>query len=61
MHTNAYEGRGVHVSFCFLGWDELVGFATCRGILSAVKGGLVNMQRTSKLNQTAKLSILGVT
>lgn len=35
------------------------GFGTYRGILSAVKGGLVNMQRTSKLNQTAKLSISG--
>lgn len=51
----------VSASFLFfvLGWDGLVGFATCRGILSAVRGGLVNMQRTSKLNQTAKLSILG--
>lgn len=47
--------------FFVLGWVGLVGFATCRGILSAVRGGLVNMQRTSKLNQTAKLSILGVT
>lgn len=47
--------------FVVRGWDGLVGLATCRGILSAVRGGLVNMQRTSKLNQTAKLSILGVT
>lgn len=45
----------VHAS----GGGTWVGPGTCRGILSAVKGGLVNMQRTSKLNQTAKLSILG--
>lgn len=29
------------------------------GILGAVRGVLVNMQRTSKLNQTAKLSVSG--
>lgn len=51
----------VWVSFLFIYFFEMGrcwwGFATCRGILSAVRGGLVNMQRTSKLNQTAKLSI----
>lgn len=65
--------RGVGVCVCvflffaffYLEIGRLGGLRYLRGqgggVLSAVRGGLVNMQRTSKLNQTAKLSILGVT